>query len=70
VTVNNKGKRDVYVKIYKWGGAGKFIDINRNDFVLGAGESENLEFRLEVPSGAEQKRYDGRVIIFEIPKIL
>lgn len=70
VTVENKGNRDVYVKIYKWGGAGKFIEIDRNDFVLGAGGSENLEFRLEVPSGAQEKQYKGRVIIFEIPKIL
>lgn len=70
VTIDNKGNRDVYVKIYKWGGASKFIEIDRNNFVLEAGGSENLEFRLEVPSGVTEKQYKGKVIIFEIPKIL
>ncbi|MDD3006971.1 MAG: hypothetical protein PHX30_05355 [Candidatus Pacebacteria bacterium] len=70
ITINNQGERDIYVKIYKWGEIGKFIETNRNDFVLEAGKGENLEFMLEVPSGAEEKEYGGKVVIFEIPKIL
>ncbi|MFA6897528.1 MAG: hypothetical protein WCQ96_04570 [Patescibacteria group bacterium] len=70
VTVKNNGKYGVYVKVYKLGEIGKFIKINRNDFVLGAGESKNIEFLLEVPSGAKEKEYEGKVLIFKIPKIL
>lgn len=70
VTVKNNGKRDVYVKIYKLGEISKLIKINRNDFALGAGENKNIEFLLEVPSGAKEKEYKGKVLIFKIPKIL
>ena len=70
VTIQNKGAHDVYVKIYKWGGITEFIEINRNGFVLKAGESENLEFSLKIPSGSEEKEYKGKIIVFEIPKFL
>lgn len=70
VTIENNGKRDVYVKIYKWGGINKFIETNRDNFVLEAGKNENLEFLLEIPSGAAEKEYQGKIIVFEIPKFL
>lgn len=70
VTIENKGARDVYVKIYKWGGISKFIETNRGSFILKAGENENLEFSLKIPSGAEEKEYKGKIIVFEIPKFL
>ena len=70
VTVKNNGAYGVYMKVYKWGEIGKFIKINRSDFALGAGESKNLEFILEVPSGAKEKEYKGKILIFKIPKIL
>lgn len=70
VTIKNNGKYGVYVKVYKLGEIGKFIKIDRNDFVLGAEESKNIEFLLEVPSGAKEKEYKGKVLIFKLPKIL
>jgi hypothetical protein len=69
ITIKNDGDRDVYVKIYKLGKAGKFLEINRNDFTLKAGEMENLEFTLNVPSGAKEKRYEGKVFIFQVPEM-
>lgn len=70
ITVENKGSRDVYVKVYKLGNIGSFVEVSRDDFVLSSSESENLEFLLSIPSGADEKEYTGRIFVFEIPKIL
>lgn len=69
ITVKNGGENDIYVKIYKWGEASRLLETNRDGFTLEAGESENLEFTIQVPSGAEEKEYEGRLTIFEIPRI-
>lgn len=70
ITIENKGSRDMYVKVYKLGGISSFVEVSRDDFILPASESENLEFLLSVPSGAKEKEYTGRIFVFEIPKIL
>jgi hypothetical protein len=70
ITIRNGSVRDVYVKIIKLGDVGKFVELSRNDFVLGRGKSESLEFSLHIPSGAEERGYSGRILVFELPKIL
>ncbi len=69
ITIRNGGENDAYVKIYKWGEASRFLETNRDGFTLEAGENENLEFTIKVPSEAQEKEYEGRLVIFEIPRI-
>lgn len=69
VTLHNGSDHDIYVKVLELGEAARFIQSNRNGFVLGAGEGENLEFTADIPAGAKEKKYTGKIMIFEVPKL-
>ncbi|MCK4592224.1 hypothetical protein KAT63_02150 [Candidatus Parcubacteria bacterium] len=69
VTIENSGKMGIYVAIVKYGGIAELIKINKNNFVLNPGEKEKLEFLLEMPISADKEGYEGKVVIFKLPKL-
>ena len=69
ITIENNGDMDIYVAIIKYGGIAELIKINRNNFVLNPGEKEKLELPLEMPISADKESYEGKVIIFKLPKL-
>ena len=69
VTIENGGEMDVYVKIVKTGSISDLIAINKNDFVLSSGDSVKIELLLEMPISADKEGYEGKVIIFKLPKL-
>lgn len=69
VTIENGGKMDIYVKIIKTGNISDLIEINRNNFVLSSGDSVKIELLLEMPISANKEEYEGKIIIFKLPKL-
>ena len=69
VTIENGGEMDVYVKIIKTGSISDLIEINKNNFVLSSGNSVKIELLLEMPISADKEGYEGKVIIFKLPKL-
>ncbi|MCK4592774.1 hypothetical protein KAT63_05060 [Candidatus Parcubacteria bacterium] len=69
VTIENNGKMGIYVAIVKYGGIAELIKISRNNFVLDPGEKEKLELLLEMPISADKDGYEGKVVIFKLPKL-
>ena len=69
VTIENGGEMDVYVKIVKTGNISDLIEINKNNFVLSSGDSAKIELLLEMPISADKEGYEGKVIIFKLPKL-
>ena len=69
VTIENNGKMGIYVAVVKYGGIAELIKISRNNFVLYSGEKEKLELSLEMPISANKEGYEGKIIIFKLPKV-
>ena len=69
VTIENGGKMNVYVVIFKYGEIAELIRINRNNFIIESGEKEKVEFSLEMPISANKEGYEGKVLIFKLPKV-
>ena len=69
VTIENNGNMDIYVLVLKFGGIAELIRVNKNNFVLNSGEKEKLELSLEMPISADKESYEGKVIIFKLPKL-
>lgn len=69
ITVENNGDLDVYVMIAKVGGISELIKIDKNNFVLSSGDSAKIELLLEMPISADKEGYEGKVIIFKLPKL-
>ena len=69
IMIENSGSLDVYVKVVKYGGIAELIKINENNFTLNPGEKERLELLLEMPISANKEGYEGKVIIFKLPKV-
>ena len=69
VTIENNGKMKIYVAVVKYGGIAELIKISRNNFILDPEEKEKLEFLLEMPISANRESYEGKVIIFKLPKV-
>ena len=69
VTIENNGKMGIYVAVVKYGGIAELIKISRNNFVLDPGEKEKLELLLEMPISANKEGYEGKVVIFKLPKL-
>lgn len=68
ISLNNEGKSDKYVIIWKMGEVAEMMRGTKGNFVLKAGQEEKLEFEVYVPPSAETKQYTGRVWIFKYPK--
>lgn len=69
ITVKNDGKMKVYVKMFRYGEITELIKESDSGFILNSGEDKKIEFLLTVPSSAEEKTYNGRIIIFKTPLI-
>jgi hypothetical protein len=69
ITIKNKGRSNIYVKIIKTGEIADLLEINKNNFILHPGEEDKIELSIRVPANAGQKKYDGAIIIFKFPKI-
>jgi hypothetical protein len=69
ITVSNGGNVDVYIKIFKNGEIAELIETEKNDFTLKSGEEENIEFVLKIPVNANERNYNGKVLIFKLPKL-
>jgi len=67
VTLENGGRWPIRIFSIKLGGIADLIDVSRNNFILGSGETEKLEFRLRMPPSANRERYSGWVYLFKIP---
>ena len=70
IVIENNGNINIYVIVLKTGSISEIIKISRNNFVLNSGDKEKIELPLELPISADKNKYDGRIIIFKIPKLL
>lgn len=69
VTLKNSSYKDRYILVWKRGEISDMVKLNKNSFVLKAGEEIKLEFSLTVPPSAEARQYKGKVMIFRWPKL-
>jgi len=70
VTLKSSGGGDTYVWIMKFGSLSELIKPSDTSFVLKAGQEKKIEFSVYMPSSAtKNKRMDGSVWIFKIPKV-
>jgi hypothetical protein len=69
VVLENTGNSDHSIKIWMMGSTAQMMDVEPgNSFKLEAGTSQDVKFILKMPDTArEEKKYTGRVIIFELP---
>lgn len=70
IVIENNGDMNIYVTILKTGSISELIEISKNNFVLNSGDNEKIELPLELPISANKDKYDGKIIIFKIPKLL
>lgn len=70
IIIENNGDMNIYVMILKTGNISELIEISKNNFVLNSGDNEKIELPLELPISANKDKYDGKIIIFKIPKLL
>lgn len=69
MTIENKGKRDAYVKIVPAGSLRKMLKAEPGAFALKPGESRKVELILETKDNSKVREYEGKILIFKIPKI-
>jgi len=69
ITIENNGEMDIFVMVVKYGGIAELIEVSRNNFVLDSGEKEKLELLLKMPVSANKEKYEGKVVIFKLPKL-
>lgn len=69
LTIDNRGKTDVYVKIVKIGSIAELIKIDKDDFILRPQNQEKVEMSVKIPISADQPAYNGQVIILKMPKL-
>lgn len=69
ITVSNGGNMDAYIKIFKYGEIAELIETEESNIILKSGEEKNIEFVLNVPISANERDYNGKVLIFKLPKL-
>ncbi|MDF1497766.1 MAG: hypothetical protein P1P85_00205 [Patescibacteria group bacterium] len=69
ITIENSGSMDIFVVVVKYGGIAELIKINENNFVLSSGDKKKLELTLNMPISANKKGYEGKIVIFKLPKL-
>lgn len=70
VTLKSSGGGDTYIWIMKFGSLAELIKTQQSAFVLKAGEQKKIEFSVYMPPSAQKnKRMDGSVWIFKVPKL-
>jgi hypothetical protein len=70
VTLTNESpyKLNSYIIVWPRGELGSLLDISKNFFTLKPGQKQTMEFRVNVPNSAESRYYNGKVVIFQLPK--
>lgn len=69
ITLKSEGKSSAYILVWKFGEIAELISVNKNYFVLDPGQEEQLAFKINVPSSAEARKYEGGVWVFRFPKL-
>jgi hypothetical protein len=68
LVLENEGAVPNQVIVLVFGGIGDLVKVEPTSFNLEPGESQEVEFRLVMPSSAEpEKKYTGKVIILRFP---
>ena len=69
VTLKSGGDYPSYIIVWKFGSISSLVKVDRNFFTLNPDEEVKVAFEIYVPPSAEVKKYDGRVMIFKLPKL-
>lgn len=63
IDLTNDYDSEVRVEIYSKGEIGRFLEISENNFLLGVGESKEVNFAVVIPENIDYRVYDGRVFV-------
>ena len=69
LTVKNNGNKDVYIKIISTGNIRKMLKARPDNFFLEAGKGKEIELLLQTGNDTKAREYQGKVIIFKLPKL-
>ena len=68
VSIENGTFMPMYIAVVQIGRISDLIELNKNNFKLGAGESTKIDFTLYMPASGEiGGDYRGRVYLFKVP---
>ena len=68
VSLENNGRFRIRILTLRFGGISDLIKVSKNNFVLGPGDKERLEFQLTMPPSATKDSYSGWVWVFKMPR--
>lgn len=67
IKLTNQGQFRVFVMSFQFGEISELLEVNKNFFTILPTESQQIEYKINIPPSAPVKTYKGYVWLFKIP---